>query len=211
MKLIGMLDSPYVRRVAISLLRLGLPFEHEPLSVFRTYEAFSRINPVVKAPTLVCDDGTVLMDSSLIIDYAEALARPRSLLPAEPTARAHDLRRVGLALAAMEKAVQRVYEDGQRPSEKRHEPWVARVMGQLQAAFAGLEAEIARQPPAAGDYTIGQAGISAAVAWDFTQRMLPQALAPQQHPALVAFSAAAEALPAFRAAPFGDGRVQPLG
>ena len=211
MKLIGMLDSPYVRRVAISLLRLGLPFEHEPLSVFRTYEAFSRINPVVKAPTLVCDDGTVLMDSSLIIDYAEALARPRSLLPAEPAARAHDLRRVGLALAAMEKAVQRVYEDGLRPSEKRHEPWVARVMGQLQAAFAGLEAEIARQPPAAGADTIGQAGISAAVAWDFTQRMLPQALAPQQHPALVAFCAAAEALPAFRAAPFGDGRVQPLG
>lgn len=211
MKLIGMLDSPYVRRVAISLLRLGLPFEHEPLSVFRTYEAFSRINPVVKAPTLVCDDGTVLMDSSLIIDYAEALARPRSLLPTEPAARAHELRRVGLALAAMEKAVQRVYEDGLRPSEKRHEPWVARVMGQLQAAFAGLEAEFARQPPAVGADTIGQAGISTAVAWDFTQRMLPQALAPQQHPALVDFSAAAEALPAFRAAPFGDGRVQPLG
>jgi glutathione S-transferase len=118
---------------------------------------------------------------------------------------------VGLALAAMEKAVQRVYEDGLRPSEKRHEPWVARVMGQLQAAFAGLEAEFARQPPAVGGDTIGQPGISAAVAWDFTQRMLPQALAPLQHPALVAFSAAAEALPAFRAAPFGDGRVQPLG
>ena len=36
MKLIGMLDSPYVRRVAISLRRLGIAFEHEPLSVFST-------------------------------------------------------------------------------------------------------------------------------------------------------------------------------
>ena len=53
MILVGMLDSPYVRRVAISLKLMGLPFEHRPLSVFRTYEQFRAINPVVKAPTLV--------------------------------------------------------------------------------------------------------------------------------------------------------------
>ena len=66
MQLIGMLDSPYVRRVAISLQLLGLDFEHRPISVFRTFDQFRQINPVVKAPTLVCDDGTVLMDSTLI-------------------------------------------------------------------------------------------------------------------------------------------------
>jgi glutathione S-transferase len=69
MRLIGMLDSPYVRRVAISLTAVGIPFEHEPLSVFRTYKEFEAINPVVKAPTLVLDDGTVLMESSLILEY----------------------------------------------------------------------------------------------------------------------------------------------
>lgn len=58
MRLIGMLDSPYVRRVAVSLQLLGLPFRHESLSVFRAYEQFRAINPVVKAPTLVCADGT---------------------------------------------------------------------------------------------------------------------------------------------------------
>jgi hypothetical protein len=45
---------------------LGIPFEHRPISVFRTFEQFREINPVVKAPTLVCDDGEVLMDSTLI-------------------------------------------------------------------------------------------------------------------------------------------------
>ena len=79
MKLIGMLDSPYVRRTAISLQLLGVPFEHQSLSVFRTYDQFRRINPVVKAPTMVCDDGTVLMDSTLILQYAEVVAG-RSLL-----------------------------------------------------------------------------------------------------------------------------------
>ena len=38
MKLIGMLDSPYVRRVAISMQLLGLRFEHESVSVFRGFE-----------------------------------------------------------------------------------------------------------------------------------------------------------------------------
>ena len=92
MKLIGMLDSPYVRRVAISLELYGVDFEHEPLSVFRTFDEFAQINPVVKAPTLVLDDGTVLMDSSLILDYLEALApADRKLLPQQPTALANQI------------------------------------------------------------------------------------------------------------------------
>ena len=95
MKLIGMLDSPYVRRVAISLQMLGLPFEHQSLSVFSTFDQFRLINPVVKAPTLVCDDGTVLMDSTLIVDHAEHLAPAgRSLMPAAPTQRLRALRLV---------------------------------------------------------------------------------------------------------------------
>ena len=49
MKLVGMLDSPYVRRVAILLQVLGLRFEHQSLSVFRGFDEFRRINPVVKA------------------------------------------------------------------------------------------------------------------------------------------------------------------
>ena len=61
MQLIGMLDSPYVRRAAISLQLLGLPFEHRSISVFRMFDEFQRVNPVVTAPTLVCDDGEVLM------------------------------------------------------------------------------------------------------------------------------------------------------
>ncbi len=70
-QLIGMLDSPYVRRVAIALLRLGLPFEHRPLSLFRHIDEFRKINPLLKAPTFIADDGTVLVRSTLIIDYAD--------------------------------------------------------------------------------------------------------------------------------------------
>jgi len=210
MKLIGMLDSPYVRRVAISLLRLGVPFEHASVSVFRGYDQFKAINPVVKAPTLVCDDGTVLMDSTLILQYAEALAAPgRSLMPREPAALQRSLRVLGLALAGCEKAVSLVYERNVRPPEKRHEPWVQRVTGQAEAAFAALEEELARAPLADADDTVDQAGITTAVVWHFTQDLLPGLVAPAAHPRLAAFSGRCEALPVFQAAPHGEGVVAP--
>ena len=50
MQLIGMLDSPYVRRVAIALMRLDLPFEHRPISLFRHVDEFAAANPLIKAP-----------------------------------------------------------------------------------------------------------------------------------------------------------------
>lgn len=196
MQLIGMLDSPYVRRVAISLKLLGIPFEHRSISVFSTFEQFRAINPVVKAPSLVCDDGTVLMDSSLILDYAEALAQEKSLMPAPLTQRRHALRIIGLALAACEKSVQIVYERNLRPAEKQHEPWLTRVEGQMHAAYAELEAELARQPLATGE-NIDQAGVSTAVAWSFSRMMLPDLIQPERYPAVSSFAAKAEALPVF--------------
>jgi glutathione S-transferase len=202
MQLIGMLDSPYVRRVAISLELLGLPFEHRSISVFRQFGEFAAINPVVKAPTLVCDDGEVLMDSTLILEYAQMLAAPRrSLVPAGRAEAQHDLRLIGLALVACEKAVQIVYERTLRPAEKRHAPWVERVRGQLGAAFAQLEGELAKAPCAATSDSITQAGVTAAVTWEFVQSVLPEVAAASAFPALATHTAAAEALPEFRALP----------
>ena len=201
-----MLDSPYVRRVAISLQLLRVPFDHASISVFRTFAQFQQINPVVKAPTLVCDDGTVLMDSTLIIEYAEALAgQRRSLMPSDITERQQTLRTIGLALAACEKSVQIIYERQLRPAEKLHQPWITRVTGQLLAAYSALESEIAAKPLAVTSDAINQAGVTAAVAWDFTQRTLPEVVPATNYPHLVALSSDAELLAEFRAAPYGAG------
>ena len=200
MRLIGMLDSPYVRRVAIALRLLEIPFEHDPLSVFSTFDQFSRINPVVKAPTLVCDDGTVLMDSGLIIDYLEALAG-RTLSPTGLAQRMRALRVVGLAMAACEKVVQIVYEHHLRPAEKLHAPWLERVHKQLLAALTALDAELALHPLAADEKGLTQAGLSAAIAWRFMQIKLEVPIADSVCPALAAYSARVEGLPAFVATP----------
>lgn len=206
LQLIGMLDSPYVRRVAVSLELLDLPFQSRPISVFRQMDAFRAINPVVKAPTLVAGDGTVLMDSSLILDHAEALAGPaRSLWPAAAAERLRALRITGLALAACEKAVQIVYEHAVRPPEKRHQPWLDRIHAQMLAGFGALEDELRRGPaPApAGGQPLGQAELTAAVVWHFARQLVPEHLPEAPFPLQKAASERAEALAAFGAWPHG--------
>jgi glutathione S-transferase len=202
MRLIGMLDSPYVRRVAISMQLMGIPFSHAPLSVFRQFDAFGKINPVVKAPTLETDDGIVLMDSSLMLEYLErTIPAARRLTPEPLDAFARAQRIIGLALAACDKTVQIVYEFNLRPREKQHQPWIERVHGQLLAAYRLLESEVGSGKSWLFGARPLQGDITAAVAWRFTQSVLADMVRAPDYPALVALSARAEALPEFLSSP----------
>jgi glutathione S-transferase len=201
MKLIGMLDSPYVRRVAVSLKRMGIAFEHESVSVFRGMERFRELNPVIKAPSFITDDGQVLMESSLILDYVESLkGAGHGLMPVALTARARTLRLTGLALVAYEKAVQIYYERNLRPPEIQHAPWVDRVSEQLKTACAELERELTERPLSAGE-DIGQDGISIAVGWSFIQLVVPDQASAESYPVLAAFASEAEQLEIFKSLP----------
>jgi glutathione S-transferase len=198
MKLIGMLDSPYVRRVAICLKLLKLDFDHQSISVFSTYDQFASLNPVVKAPTLIADNCVRIMDSTVILQYLATLAGPQQRLfspHADEALRAAHL--TGLALAACEKTVQIVYERNLRPAEKQHEPWVERVRTQLLAAYAELERDLATETLPLEADQFDAAAVTVAVGWHFTQMMLPEVVSKAAHPRLQAFSAMAEALPVF--------------
>lgn len=200
MQLIGMLDSPFVRRAAITLRLHGIPFEHRSLSVFRNFDEFRAINPLVKAPTLVGDDGSLLVDSSVIIDWAETVGDGPSLMPAEPEQRLRALRLIGLGLIAAEKTVQIIYE-GKRDEAHRDANWLHRVESQLMAAYTALEAEAQGWEPWLLGEALTQADITVAVAWRFTQLIRPDFITPAQFPALAALSRRAEGLQAFAALP----------
>jgi glutathione S-transferase len=202
MVLVGMLDSPYVRRCAVSMKLMGVPFEHRPVSVFRHFERFRAINPVVKAPSLICDDGTVLMDSTLILDYIESTVEPaRRLTPVEGEPRKEALRISGLALAAAEKCVQMIYEHQQRPPEKRHEPWLQRVESQANAGFVELEKAMKPGRWLQGD-RMGAADVVTACVWRFAQFYVKETgVKAARYPKLAAHSALAEALPEFASTP----------
>jgi glutathione S-transferase len=206
MQLIGMLDSPYVRRVAIAMIIAKTPFIHRPISLFRHIDQFSKLNPLLKAPTLITDDGAALMDSNVILDYLASVdPRIAALTPSNQTQRLSALRATGLALTVMEKAVQRQYERMLRPTEKQHEPWVDRVMGQLTAGLSALDAELPGSGWIGGD--LGLADITAACAFGFTHALLGDVVETGRYPNLGGFCARAEALAAFRAAPPEDGAI----
>ena len=202
MVLIGMLDSPYVRRCAISMKMMGIAFEHRPVSVFRHFDEFRKVNPVVKAPTLLCDDGTMLMDSTLILDYLEATVDAgRRLLPVDLDGRRRALHVIGFALAAADKCVNIVYEKEQRPKDKMHPGWMARIVGQANVAFAQLEPPVAKAKPWLRGDRFTAADVMTAVAWRFGQYYNAVEIPAAKYPALVAYSRRAEALPEFASTP----------
>lgn len=205
MQLIGYLDSPFVRRVAITMQFLGIPYDHRELSIFRNYDEFRAINPMVKVPTLVLDDGQVLIDSGLIIDYLESQLAHRSLMPGDTDKYRAAIQFIGVALIVMEKRAQLIYEIDHRPEDRQHGPWIERLEQQLEGAIDMLEAYVSAAADCGYNWLLGddmtQADITIAVAWRFILHNDKGNTDLQKYPALAAFSARAEALPQFLACP----------
>lgn len=202
MKLIGMLDSPYVRRVAVSLKLYDIAFEHQSLSVFRHFDEFTQINPAVKAPTLVVKDGTVLMDSSLILNYIEDHSAHK-LMPTALSQRTLAFSILGFALAACEKAIQRVYEFDLRPEDKRYQPWIDRITLQLHNACTEWEKLLAVYLK----YHQGQVDqvmVTSVVCWTTIQKKLPDMLVVSDFPVIQNLTESLEKLPAFQAYPYAE-------
>lgn len=198
MLLVGMLDSPYVRRAAITGTLLGLEFEHRSVSVFRHMPEFRKINPLIKAPSLVADDGTVLSESLLIIQHFEDVAG-RSLRPTDKAVRVRDLSLTGIGVVAADKAVSVEYER-KRPEEKRYDNWQERILAQLHTALDLLDQAAERGEIGAGP-ELRPGDIAAAIAWGFCRFVIPEFVEEKRWPALASQAAACEALPVFKAWP----------
>lgn len=193
-----MFDSPYVRRVAVSLRLLGLDFEHRNWSVGKDFDRIREYNPLGRVPTLVPDDGEALAESSAILDWIDEHVGPgRALLPRGGAERRRSLQIMAIATGAADKGVAQLYESAFRPPEKRHEPWVARCRTQMQAGLDALDRICAE---AAGEWLLGdrltQADITLTAVSTFLHESLQ--LDPVRNPALACRTARGEALPAFR-------------
>src|SRR5215470_5558670 len=104
MILVGQYDSPYVRRVAVSLRRLGFAYQHDTRSVFADFDAMRQVNPLGRIPSLILDGGETLIDSAAILDFLdETVGRERALLPAASAERRRGLRLIALSTGAIDK------------------------------------------------------------------------------------------------------------
>jgi glutathione S-transferase len=200
MILIGMYDSPFVRRVAVSMNLLGVPFEHRNWSIGKDFELIRQFNPLGRVPCLVQTDGDTLIESSAILDFLDERVEPaRSLLPRSGDARREALRIIAVAIGAGEKGVTQVYESAFRPPEKRYRPWLERCHTQMHAGLAELDRLCQVR---GGTWLLGsrltQADITATCVYTFLSDALGLNRGGVAYPALASVAAQCEAMSEFR-------------
>jgi glutathione S-transferase len=198
LQLIGQYDSPFVRRVGIALTLYELPFEHLPWAGFGDVDRIARVNPLRRVPTLVMDDGQVLVDSAAILDCLDDIVGPgRALIAATGPDRREALRVCALAAGVADKAVSLVYEGAFRDAPA--EIWVSRCRAQVLETLALLDRQRAERPEE-GWFGPGltHADVMLATMLRFVSEALPAAVTFVDYPALAAHSAHCEALPVFK-------------
>ncbi len=143
--LIGMFDSPFVRRVAISMDLLAMPFAHRNWSVGKDFDRIREYSPLGRVPVLVPIDGEPLTESAMILEHLDDLVgAERALMPPKGAERREALRILAFATGVAEKAIQIVGERVFRPEEKRHAPYVERCRTQMRGALSELDKVCAR-------------------------------------------------------------------
>jgi glutathione S-transferase len=194
MILVGQYDSPYTRRVAVSLHLLGFDFEHDTRSVFADFDSMRATNPLARIPSLILDDGTTLIDSGAILDWLDQQVGPeRALLPLDGPARQQALQRVALASGTIDKVMGIGYERLIRPEAYRWPEWIARCRTQAEGGLAGLAGL-----SWAADARVDQTWITTACMMRYV-RLADRDLLPRgRYPALDTISDRCEALPAFK-------------
>jgi glutathione S-transferase len=199
MILIGMFDSPFVRRVAVSMNLLKLTFEHRNWSVGKDFELIRQFNPLGRVPALVLADGESLIDSAAILDFLDDLVGPeRALLPRSGKERRDALRAVAVAIGAAEKGLHQLFEIVFKPDTKRHEPWMDRCRHQMHGALKELD-RLAQSR--SGEWMVGsrltQADITATCVYTYLCDALGLSDSGRVYPGLTALASRCEALPAF--------------
>ena len=124
MKLIGNFLSPFSRRVAVSLNILNISYEIENILAFDHPEKIQPHNPLVRVPTLILEDGEVLIESYAILDYLdESVIEAKRLTPRHGPMRRRVMKDTAIGVGSMDRAQWAAYEYRHRPQEKVHEPW----------------------------------------------------------------------------------------
>lgn len=157
------LPSPFGRKVKIAAAMLGLSDQIEIVITDTTSETdvIRQRNPLGKIPALVLDDGQVLFDSFVILDYLDHHAGGDLLIPAAPDRRFRVLTEAALADGIMDAAILQVYENRFREESTRDAKWVAYQGEKVTRALAAFEA----RPPEEGMRSIADLSLACALGY----------------------------------------------
>jgi glutathione S-transferase len=135
-------SSPFVRKVSVFAIETGLDarIERVPTNPMKRADGAGSPNPLGKVPALETDDGMVLYDSPVILEYLDTLHGGPALIPREGRARWDALRRQALADGILDAVVLTFVETLRRP-ESQSRGVIAHQRAAVERAVAALEAE----------------------------------------------------------------------
>lgn len=155
--------SPFGRKVLIAASVLGLAdtIVFEQADTTDETDTLRQQNPLGKVPTLILEDGRVLYDSRVIVEYLDMLAGGGRIIPTETRARFEALRCAALADGILDAAILILYESRFRPDQDPYAPW----LDYQRAKIARALAEAAARPPAIEPLTVAPIGLACALAY----------------------------------------------
>ena len=181
MKLLGGSGSPYVRKARIVLEEKHLAYEH--LDVRAASSEVAQANPLAKIPTLVCDDGRVLYDSCVIVEYLDGLVATPQLIPEDFAARIDAKRWEALGDGIVESTVSISHENRLPPAQRKDADWHARQQKKIDSGLAAMEKDLGTKNFCQGDnFTLADVACGNALA--YLDRALPDVEWRKAHPGL---------------------------
>lgn len=170
MKLYGSLTSPYVRKARILIREKNLACEFVVADAWAADSPIPALNPLGKVPVLALDNGEVLFDSPVIVEYLDSLKAP-ALLPASGEARWAMLRWEALADGILDAAVIRFLEL-RRPVAQQSAETMKRQEEKIARSLDYTERHLGNGPWLMSDrFTI--ADLAMAVALEYTDFRYP--------------------------------------
>ena len=166
MKLIGSLTSPYVRKVRVVLAEKKLDYHFEQENVWAADSAIRTLNPLGKVPVLVMEDGYVMQDSRVIVEYLDTLTPVCKLLPPNGRERADIKCWEALADGVLDAGVLVRLERTLRPAAQQSEEWIARQLLKVELGLAAMAERLDDAAWCAGNhYSLADVAVGCCLGW----------------------------------------------
>ncbi len=166
MKLIGSLTSPYVRKVRIVMAEKKLDHTLILEDVWAPDSTIQQSNPLGKVPCLLMEDGLVMYDSRVIVEYLDTLTPVGKLIPANGRERAEVKCWEALADGFMDAAILIRLEKNQRTEALQSAAWMDRQMKKVSAGLKAMSEGLGESPFCTGNHlTLADISVACAVGW----------------------------------------------
>jgi len=185
MKLIGSNTSPYVRKVRIVMAEKKLDYDYVLEDVWGANTNIAQFNPLGKVPCLVLENGDVIFDSRVIVEYFDTLSPVGKLIPAVGRERAEVKTLEALADGLLDAAILARMEatwDG-RTKAQRSQAWIDRQLVKINAALQAMSKSLGDKPHYTGNHP-GLADIAVGVALAYLDFRFAQINWREVHPNL---------------------------